>query len=407
VTLPKTILIVGGGIEAVEGVRVAHALGLRVLVLDRNTKAPARALADGFVEADVYDPELAAVATAKFARSWPIDGVIALAVDAPLTVAHIAAAIGIPGPSLETAELASDKMRMKQRFAERGVPIPWFSAIDSVEHLRRTVASSPSSLVLKPVDSRGSRGVLRLDASVDLAWAFEHSRSFSRSRRVMVEEWIHGPQISTESVVFDGESVLCGTGDRNYGRLDEVSPFVVEDGGNCPSRYSPARDADFDRVMRDAAAAIGLERGTIKGDIVVGDRGVVVIEVAARLSGGYFSTHTIPVVYGRDLIGAAMQIALGLRPDVEELRAAQIRAYQANRFFFLPEGIVTAVNNVDRVAGYPWVKMLEVYVAPGVSTGKVSDHTRRGGTVMTMGESAQDAEERVERAIAEIQIVVQ
>jgi broad specificity phosphatase PhoE len=42
-----------------------------------------------------------------------------------------------------------------------------------------------------------------------------------------------------------------------------------------------------------------------------------------------------------------------------------------------------------------------------VSTGKVSDHTRRGGTVMTMGESAQDAEERVERAIAEIQIVVQ
>jgi hypothetical protein len=102
-----------------------------------------------------------------------------------------------------------------------------------------------------------------------------------------------------------------------------------------------------------------------------------------------------------------MQIALGLRPDVEELRAAQVRAYQANRFFFLPEGIVTAVNNVDRVAGYPWVKMLEVYVAPGVSTGKVSDHTRRGGTVMTMGESAQDAEERVERAIAEIQIVVQ
>src|SRR5579862_9737492 len=243
--MTRTILIVGGGIEAVEGVRVAKEMGLRVVVLDRNPGAPARAGADAFVKADVYNGVEAAEAVRQFAVDQPVDGVIALAVDAPLTVAHIAAALKIPGPSIETAELATDKLRMKECFQRTGIPIPWFSAVRDADHLREIFAASKRPLVMKPVDSRGSRGVLRIDKTVDLGWAYEHSHSFSPSGQVMVEEWLDGPQISTESVIYDGRSALCGTGDRNYDRLAETFPYVVEDGGGCPSHLSPDLDPEF------------------------------------------------------------------------------------------------------------------------------------------------------------------
>ena len=55
--------------------------------------------------------------------------------------------------------------------------------------------------MIKPVDSRGARGVLRLVKGINLEWAFQHARSYSDSSRVMVEEYLEGPQFSTESIL--------------------------------------------------------------------------------------------------------------------------------------------------------------------------------------------------------------
>ena len=73
-------------------------------------------------------------------------------------------------------------------------------------------------LVIKPVDSRGARGVLRLTEAVDLNWAYEFSASQSPSGRVMVEEFLDGQQISTESDAL-----------RVYGeRMDAGNMALVE-----------------------------------------------------------------------------------------------------------------------------------------------------------------------------------
>ena len=63
---------------------------------------------------------------------------------------------------------------MKQRFAADGVPIPWFCLIESAEHLHELVVTQGLPLVIKPVDSRGSPGVLRLTPAVDLKVSLRH-----------------------------------------------------------------------------------------------------------------------------------------------------------------------------------------------------------------------------------------
>src|SRR5438477_12059244 len=109
-----------------------------------------------------------------------------MAADVPVTVATVAAALGLPGIPIAAARLAADKLAMKRAFKTAGIPIPWFEAIASLDELRAIVASRGLPLVLKPIDGRGARGVLRLTAATDLAWAYAHATSQSRAGGVMV-----------------------------------------------------------------------------------------------------------------------------------------------------------------------------------------------------------------------------
>src|SRR6185312_12688167 len=124
---------------------------------------------------------------------------------------------------------------MKQRFSEAGVPVPWFSAVETPQALQRIAIERGNNLVIKPVDSRGSRGVQRIAQVADLAKAFELARSHSPTQRVMVEEYLDGPQVSTESVVVNGKCHTPGFSDRNYEYLDTYAPFFIENGGDLPS----------------------------------------------------------------------------------------------------------------------------------------------------------------------------
>ncbi len=134
----KTILIISGGTEAIPGVQCAKAMDLHVVVSDRNKDAPGFDYADDRILASTYD----VAATVAAARDYhhkvrPIDGVICMSADVPLTVASVAAELGLPGLSLKTAQLAADKLAMKQCFRDKRVAIPWFSEVESRQHLRQ------------------------------------------------------------------------------------------------------------------------------------------------------------------------------------------------------------------------------------------------------------------------------
>ena len=129
------------------------------------------------------------MAATEFHKSVnPIDGVICVASDVPLTVAKVADALKLPGISIASAKLAIDKLAMKNHFLKDKVPIPWFTSIDSSIDLKDKVKNKGFPLVIKPVDSRGSRGVLRLLEETDLDWAYNTAKEYSPTGRVMLRK---------------------------------------------------------------------------------------------------------------------------------------------------------------------------------------------------------------------------
>jgi len=403
----RTILMVSGGAEAVPGIRKAKELGLYVVVLDGDAQAPGVALADDFLEISTYDVQGSVRAAKEYdAKVRKIDATISVAADVPLTVASIAEALSLPGIPILSATLSSDKLAMKQRFHEDDIALPWFSPVKSAAHLREIVRQEGLPLVVKPVDSRGSRGVLRLTEGLDPDLAFETARSFSPSGRIMVERFLSGPQVSTESLIVDGISHTVGFADRNYEYLDKYAPHIIENGGQLPTNLGlEARVAVADLIQK-AAESIGVRNGVIKGDIVIFRGTPHVIEVATRLSGGYFCTHEIPLSSGVDLVGAAIRQALG-DPVAPSALKARFERPVAQRYLFPKPGRVVDIYVPNWIREDKEVAFFELRIRPGDIVPRPIHHPARSGVAITTGPTPKRALEKAEEVISSIRVVTE
>ncbi|MBV9550105.1 MAG: ATP-grasp domain-containing protein [Alphaproteobacteria bacterium] len=400
----KTLLIVSGGIEAAEAARRAKEMGHTVVVSDLDPKAPGFAFADSCLIADVYGPAETAAAAERYSRKIrKIDGVLCVAADAPVTAATVAQKLRIPGLPVHVAELACDKLAMKKAFRSAGVAVPWFAEVSTPQELQRIAIERGRDLVIKPVDSRGSRGVQRIAKVEDLAAAFMLARSYSPSERVMVEQYLEGPQVSTESVVMGGRCFTPGFSDRNYEYLERYAPFFIENGGDLPSHLP----VDIQEKVRDlvarAAAAMGVNHGTVKGDIVVHRGEPYVIELAARLSGGFFCTREIPLNTGVDFIGAAIKLALG-EPVSEEDLTPKYQHAVIQRYAFPKAGKVVAVRGEEAARAVPGIAEVVVTARPGDVIPPAGDKRPSAAMVLASGTTRELALAAANDALALIEV---
>ena len=401
--MTRTILIVCGGIEAVHGIKRANEMGLHVVVSDGSPSAPGFAVADDALVASTYDVAATVAAAQDYARTKrPINGVLSIGADVPLTVASVAQALGLPGLSLEAAQVATDKLAMKEQLAEARIPIPWFSTVGSAQHLA-ALRKNRDVIVSNRSTAAAAAASCDLTSDVDTEWAFEQAREISPTGRVMVEAYLEGPQVSTESVIVGKAILTPGFADRNYELLERYAPYFIENGGDQPSRLSPAIQDDVRRVVALAATALGFDVGTVKGDVVIHRGRAYIIELAPRLSGGYFCTLEIPLNTGVDFVGLAIKAALGERISHAEA-TPKLQRPVVQRYLFPAPGRIVSITGVEEARKLPGVEHLILSRGIGDITHSTKDTTSRSAMVITTGIDLDEARARAEAAINAIKI---
>ena len=392
----KTLLIVGAGDEQVPAYMSAKAKGLKVVGTDLNPQAPGFNYADFALIASTRDPEATYEAVSEFCKVHSVDGVITIANDVPVTVAFITEKLGLPGISLESASLASDKVRMKEAFDEAGVKCPWWSAVSAPSHLRQLIADRAADrFVIKPVDGRGARGVLLLGPDSDLDWSFNEAKRWGECGRVMVEEFVPGMQLSTESFLIDGNAHTPAISERNYEYLDRFSPYIIENGGTIPARITEEQRHGIDRLIEAGSAALGVSEGIVKGDLILTPDGEpVIVELALRLSGGWFATHQIPAATGVSLVEVAIDHALGLQVAPDRLRPTRNRS-TATRYWFPEAGTIQSIDGEEELKKLEGLIDYGFFRNVGDVQPEVKMHPDRFGYLMVQAESWADAIDRV------------
>jgi biotin carboxylase len=401
----KTLLILGAGKEQVAAIAAARAKNIRTVVLDMNPKADGRALADEFHLVSTRDRD----AILKFVSAYPskIDGVMTIASDIPHMVAIAGEALGARHIPVAVAELCVHKLHMKERLHEAGVNVPPFARIASLDDLKVFAAAFGYPIVIKPVDNSGARGVQRLTAEMDIATAFDYARGFSYSSEVIAEKFISGLQISTEGLMHDDVFYCTGFADRNYSRLDDAVPFMVEDGGDIPTVLGAVEKRLVEAEFEKAARALGIDWGPAKGDMIFGADGKPhVIEIAARLSGGNFCYDKVPWSTGVDIVDILVDMAVGNRVDSTRFAPTRNLA-TSQRYFFPAPGTIREIRGLPAAQGAAHVRKVDVWAQPGDAIAAAENHPSRVGYVISCAPTRDEAVAAAEAAVARVEFLVE
>ena len=365
----KSVLILGAGLMQKPSIEAAKALGFKTVVADANPNAVCVPFADRFEPIDLKNKE--ALVTLAQSLGSDLAGVFTAGTDFSATVSYVAEKCNLPFQhSYEAALNASDKILMRTRFKEAGVPSPNFTQISRTEIASFIASGKLDELtfpsVVKPVDNMGARGCRMIRSKEEFLPAVEEAVRASRTGRAILEDYMHGSEYSIDAVVYHDTLTITGFADRHI----YYEPYFIEMGHTMPTEAEESVKLELIACFARGIKALGLTCGVAKADIKYTDKGPMIGEIAARLSGGYMSGWTYPYASSLNLTKQALMIATGQEPEdllqhrrplavhdvpfgIYEVPCAQV---SAERAWLSVPGTVRAVYGAEQAAAVPFVQ---------------------------------------------------
>ncbi len=379
-------MIFGAGLNQLELIREAKGLGLVTVVIDPQEDPPGRAEADHFCRIDGNDYE----GTKKAAIRYGVSGIVTGQMEKPLRMmARLAQEMGFVFNSPEVTERCLDKWLMKEALMAHRVP-----CARGVLLRPGDAVSLPDGVsypvIIKPRDAFSSRGVYKCEDKSTVEKYVEESRSFSSNGDIIIEEFLSGEEYSVESLTSCGETEIIQFTEK----FITPYPRTVELGHLQPAELDPATRMEASAVVRRALTALGVMNSASHTEVMVTEKGPVIIEVGARLGGDFIGSYLTRASTGMSMDRAAVEIAMGVRPS----RRPSPRAVSMVKYLELPEGMV--VNRLlpfDDILTLPGVVFAALFVAPGDVISHVSHSAQRPGCIIAEGETRSQVYGRIAR----------
>ena len=392
----KKLMIVGASVLQLPAILKAKEMGLHVAVVDFNPQAIGIPYADKYYNASTMDEDAVLAA----AEDYQTDGIMTLATDMPMRgVAKTSDKLHLHSINYETAVKATDKYDMIKAFKEHNVPSPWFFVVDTLEELKAHEADVTFPCIIKPTDNAGSHGVAKVYSFQELLDNYEYAHSCSRHGKVIIEEYLDGPEVSVEVMVVNGVVNILQITDK----ITTEAPHFVEMGHTQPSRLPVATQEAIRNVTVAACKAIGIDKGPAHVEMKVTKRGPVMIELGARMGGDNITTHLVPLSTGIDMVGSTIKVALGEDPDIEPT----MHCGSAIRYFEVPFGTIKAIENVEEAKKFPGVKQITFTKEVGEESTPIHCSNDRIGFVIAQGATAEDAVKACEEAMKVIKVNIE
>jgi biotin carboxylase len=399
------VLFVGAGRHQRRAIGQAKAMKLRVAAVDRNPDAPGLRDADIAKVVDFSDVEAVLKATARL----KLDGVLTVSADRAVpVVAAVAGARGLPGIGVEAAHLLTNKIAMRRRLGERGVPQPRYAALRTISETRRAADEVGFPAVLKPADSGGQRGVFRVESLDDIHAHLHEALTASPTGEAILEEFVDGIELNGMLVARDDDVIPLTLSDR-------LRPPGVGFGVGWIHVYPPtipaSQLAEAERVAAHTVHALGLRNGIAFPQLIAHPDGrVIVVECAARIPGGQMA-DLVRFAVGVDLVDVQLRLALGdelpdevVRPRFSQPLAIRFLTAQPGP---LPTGKVVRVGPLDKVLAFPGVVQADAYLQVGETIRPVRLDGDRRGYVIATAETNLQALERAEAASTLLDVEVE
>lgn len=392
----KRFMIVGASVLQLPAIVKAKEMGLYVAVADYNPAAIGIKFADEYFNASTMDED----AVLKAALVFNPDGIMTLATDMPMRgVAKVSEALNLHSIPYATSLRATDKLEMIQAFKRNNVPSPWFFAVKNKEELLQLEGRLAFPCVMKPTDNAGSHGVVLAKDFGELVDSFDYSNSYVRKGCVIIEEYLEGEEVSVEVMVRNGEPVVLQITDK----LTTGAPHFVEMGHSQPTHHSPQTVTQIKEVASAACKAIGIDTGPAHVEMMITERGPVMIELGARLGGDNIATDLVPLSTGIDMVRETIRVAMGECPEI----TPSLDCGSAIRYIKAPLGTIRSIAGAEDAERVPGVRQVVFTKHPGEPSVDIRSSNDRIGYIIAQGANAEDAIHICETAMEKILITIE
>ena len=324
--------MLGGSMQQIPAIKRAKEMGHYVITCDYLPSNPGHKYSDEYVNVSTTDLE----GVLKVAKEKQIDGIVAYASDpAAPTAAYVSEKMGLPGNPYQSVKLLTEKDLFRKFLKEHNLNTPLAEGYLTYEEAYQNIDKFKFPVMVKPVDSSGSKGVVKIYNKEELKDAVDEALSYSRCKRFIVEEFIvkKGYQVSGDGFSVDGKLVFTSYGNELYS--GKGTREYVALGEFWPSLLTNEQKKKVDEEIQKLITALGMKTSAYNIEVILDENDTVyVLELGPR-NGGSYIPQLIKYATGVDLIDYTIWGALG--EDCSSLKMAKTNGVYSNYMIYSTE----------------------------------------------------------------------
>ncbi len=335
----KKIMFLGGSIFQIPPIKYAKSQGHYVITCDYFPDNPGHKFTDEYHNVSTTDKDV----ILKLSRKLKIDGIITYASDvsAP-TVAYVGNKLGLPSNPYESVLklVQKDLFRIflkenNLNFIKANSFYNFEDAIDFFDEIKKPV-------LIKPVDSSGTKGISKIFGLNELKKAFEYALKYSIIKKVIVEEFI---QRKNYQVAGDGFIVGENLKFRCFGNehFDNLCNPLVPIGESFPSVLSNIIQNKAHKKIQTILSLLDMKIGALNFDYLIDENDqIYILEIGPR-NGGNLIPEVTKHVTGIDMIKYTVDIALD--ESCNGLKMLKPKGYYSSYIIHsIKDGILKEIN---------------------------------------------------------------
>lgn len=341
----KKILLLGGANTQIPSILKAKKMGYYTITCDYLPDNPGHKFADEYHNVSTTDKE----AVLALAKELQIDGILAYATDvAAATAAYVSEAMGFPTSPYKSVDILTNKDKFRAFLEENGFCTPRARGYSSVEEAKKDLENFKFPVMVKPVDSAGSKGVARMDDAGQLEELVENALQYSRCKRFIIEEYVekYRYQIAGDGFSVDGKLVFRCFANEHFSNK-AASPYVPIGESfpyDMPKEVHEKVHAEIQRLL----TLLDMKTQAYNFDIRIDkDYNVYLMEVGPR-NGGNMIAQVIEKATGIPFVEYMLKAAMG--EDCSELKMVEPEGFWSCYILHtLKEGNFKRIQYTDEI----------------------------------------------------------
>lgn len=349
------IMILGAGIYQLPLIKKAKELGYITLVVSPKGDYPGISLADVWIDLDTRDKE----GILEQAMEHNIQAILTTGTDVAVpSIGYVVDHLSLSGTGYLASLCSMNKSLMKKRFSEENVRTADFRVLTSYLSLKEEALKMGYPVMVKAVDSSGSRGITMVKSEGELYGAYNDALEVSQESEVIIEKYLDGYEIGAQAIVVNGEVIEVFL----HSDIVTPPPICTPIGHAIPLEVSSQLADKAKNLVRAAVKALGINNTISNVDLMVVGQDIYILELGARM-GATCLPENISIYAGFNAYEFIILLALGLEPTLPVTYTKTPNA--AVLLKSKGSGILKAVEIPEWVTAHPSLVDLSVDVLLG------------------------------------------